>query len=67
MAKKYVLNESFFFLHELLGKNFEYGQQLGDEEQASYVIDGEKPQSNGVQVEIGKYIHDDRGCLYCNN
>ena len=54
MAKGYVLNESFFFLCEFLGKDFENGPCLRDEEQASNIIDGEKQQSNGVQVETSK-------------
>jgi hypothetical protein len=54
MAEGYVLNEEFFFLCEFLGKDFEYGPSFWDEEQASDIIDGEKPQSNGVQVEISK-------------
>ena len=54
MAKGYVLNEAFFFLCEFLGKEFVYGRQFWDEEHASDIIDGEKPQSNGVQQEIGK-------------
>jgi hypothetical protein len=44
------LNEEFFFLCEFLGKDFEYGAHLWDEEQASDIIDGEKTQSNYVQV-----------------
>ena len=54
MAKGYVLNESFFFLCEFLGKYFVDGPQFWDEKRASDIIDGEKPQSNGVQQEIGK-------------
>jgi hypothetical protein len=54
MAEAYVLNESFFFLCEFLGKDFEYGPCFWDEERASDIIDGEKPQSNGVQLEISK-------------
>ena len=54
MVEGYVLNESFFFLCEFLGKDFEDGPHFWDEEWASYIIDGEKPQSNGVQVEISK-------------
>jgi hypothetical protein len=48
------LNEAFFFLCEFLGKDFEDGSCFWDEERASNSIDGEKPQSNGVQVEISK-------------
>ena len=54
MAKGYVLNESFFFRCEILGKYFEGGQWIWDEERARDIIDGEKPQSNGVQVEFGE-------------
>ena len=54
MVEGYVLNEAFFFLCEFLGKYFEDGPRFQDEEQASDIIDGEKPQSNGVQVEISK-------------
>ena len=54
MVEGYVLNEAFFFLCEFLGKDFEDGPCFWDEEWASYIIDGEKPQSNGVQVEISK-------------
>jgi hypothetical protein len=54
MAEGYVLNEAFFFLCEFLGKDFEDGPCFWDEEQALDIIDGEKPQSNGVQVEISK-------------
>jgi hypothetical protein len=54
MAEGYVLNEAFFFLFEILGKDFEYGPHLWDEERATYIIDGEKQHSNGVQVEISK-------------
>ena len=54
MAEGYVLNEAFFFLCEFLGKEFVYGPQFWDEEHASDIIDGEKPQCNGVQQEIGK-------------
>jgi hypothetical protein len=54
MVEGYVLNEAFFFLCEFLGKDFEYGSRFWDEERASDIIDGEKPQSNGVQVEISK-------------
>ena len=54
MAEGYVLNEAFFFLCEFLGKDFEDGPQIWDEEQASNIIDGEKTQSNGVQVDISK-------------
>ena len=49
-----VFNEAFFFLCEFLGKDFEDGPRIWDEERASYIIDGEKPQSNVVQVEISK-------------
>ena len=48
MAEGYVLNEAFLFLCEFLGKYFEYGPQIWDEEHATNIIDGEKPQSNGV-------------------
>lgn len=54
MDEGYVLNGTFFFLCKYLGKVFEDGPRLWDEERASDIIDGEKPQSNGVQVEIGK-------------
>ena len=54
MAKGYVLDEAFFFLCEFLDKDFEDGPWIWDEEQASNIIDGEKPQSNGVQVDISK-------------
>ena len=54
MAKGYVLNEAFFFLCELLGKDFEDGPWIWDEERTSYIIDGEKTKSNGVQVDISK-------------
>jgi hypothetical protein len=54
MAEGYVLNKSFFLLCEFLGKDFEDGPRFWDEERASYIIDGEKPQSNDVQVEISK-------------
>ena len=54
MAEGYVLNEAFFFLCEFLGKDFEDGPRIWDEERASYIIDGEKTQSNGVQVDISK-------------
>jgi hypothetical protein len=54
MVEGYVLNEAFFFLCEFLGKDFEDGPRFWDEERASDIIDGEKPQSNGVQVEISK-------------
>ena len=54
MAEGYVLNEAFFFLCEFLGKDFEDEPRFQDEERASDIIDGEKPQSNGVQVEISK-------------
>jgi len=57
MAEGYVLNEAFLFLCEFLGKEFVDGPQFWDEERASDIIDGEKPQSNGVQQEIGKYNH----------
>ena len=50
----YVLNEVFFFLCEFLGKDYEYGPWIWDEGCAKYIIDGEKPQSNGVQVEFGE-------------
>ena len=49
MAEGYVLNESFFFLCEFLGKDFEDGPLFWDEERAPYIIYGEKPQSNGVK------------------
>ena len=54
MVEGYVLNEAFFFLCEFLGKEFVYDPQFWDEEHASDIIDGEKPQGNGVQQEIGK-------------
>jgi len=54
MAEGYVFNESFFFLCKFLGKDFQDGPRIWDEEQASDIIDGEKPQSNGVQVDISK-------------
>ena len=54
MAEGYVLNEAFFFLCEFLGKDFEDGPHIWDEERASDIIDGEKAQSNGVQVDISK-------------
>jgi hypothetical protein len=54
MAEGCVLNESFYFLCEFLGKDFEDGPRFWDEERASDIIDGEKPQSNGVKVEISK-------------
>ena len=54
MAEGYVLNEAFFFLCEFLGKDFEDGPWIWDEERASDIIDGEKTQSNGVQVDISK-------------
>ena len=54
MVEGYVLNEAFFFLCEFLGKDFEDGPSVWDEEQASNIIDGEKPQSNGVEVQISK-------------
>ena len=45
---------SIFFLFEFLGKDFEDGPCFWDEEWASDIIDGEKPQYNGVPVEISK-------------
>ena len=48
MVEGYVLDEAFFFLCEFLGKYFEDGPQIWDEEHATNIIDGEKPQSNGV-------------------
>jgi hypothetical protein len=54
MVEGYVLNEAFFFLCEFLGKDFEDGPRIWDEERASDIIDGAKPQSNGVQVDINK-------------
>ena len=54
MAEGYVLNETFFFLCEFLGKDFEDGPRIWDEEWASNIIDGEKQQSNGVQVDINE-------------
>ena len=54
MAEGYVLNETFFFLCEFRSKDFEDGPHFWDEERASDIIDGEKPQSNGVQVKISK-------------
>ena len=54
MVYGYILNESFFFLCEFLGKYFVDGTQFWDEKRASDIIDGEKAQSNGVQQEIGK-------------
>ena len=53
MTKGYVLNEEFFFVCEFLGKDFEDGTQFWDQECASDIIDGEKPQTNGVQEVIG--------------
>ena len=43
MVVGYVLNDAFFFLCEFLGKDFQDGAWIWDEEQASYIIDGEKP------------------------
>jgi len=54
MAKGYVLNEEFFFLCELLGKDYEDGPWIWDEAFAADIIYGEKPQSNGVKVEFGE-------------
>ena len=54
MSEGYVLNESFFFLCEFLGKYYEDGPRIWDEACATEIIDGEKPQSNGVQVEFGE-------------
>ena len=54
MDEGYVLNEEFLFLCEFLGKDFEDGPCFWDEEWAPYIIEGEKPQSNGVQVKISK-------------
>ena len=52
MAKGYVLNEAFFFLCEFLGKDYEYGPRIWDEARVVDIIDGEKSQSNGVQVQV---------------
>lgn len=54
MAEGYVLNETFLFLCEFLSKDFKDGSHFWDEERASHITDGEKPQSNGVQVQISK-------------
>ena len=54
MAEGYVLNEAFFFLCEFLGKDYEDGPRIWDEARAPYIIDAEKPQSNGFQVEVGE-------------
>ena len=54
MAEGYVLNEAFFFLCEFLGKYYEDGPRIWDEARVADIIDGEKPQSNGVQVEFGE-------------
>jgi len=54
MVEGYVLNEAFLFLCKFLGNDFEDGPRFWDEECASDIIDGEKPQSNGVEVEINK-------------
>jgi hypothetical protein len=54
MAEGYVLNELLSFLCEFIGNNFEYGPCFWDEEHTSNIIDGQKPQYNGVQVEISK-------------
>ena len=48
MGEGYVLNEPFLFICEFHGKDFEDDPQIGDEECATNIIDGEKPQSNGV-------------------
>ena len=50
MAEGYVLNEAIFVLCEFLGKYYEDGPRIWDEACATDIIDGEKPQSNGVQV-----------------
>ena len=67
MVEGYVLNEAFFFLCEFLGKDFEDGPRFWDEERESDIIDEEKPQYNGVQVEISKKICDHCGCFSCNH
>ena len=54
MAMGYVLNETFFFPCEYLSKDIEDGPRIWDEEGTSDIIDEEKPQSNGVQVDISK-------------
>ena len=48
------LNETFFFLCALLDKDYGYGPWIWDEARATNIIDGEKPQYNGVQVEFGE-------------
>ena len=50
MTEGYVFNEAFFILCEFLGKDYEDGPWIWDEACAADIIDGEKPQSNGVQV-----------------
>ena len=52
--KGYVLNEAFFFLCEFVGKYYEDGPQIWDEACAVDITDEEKPQYNGVQVEVGE-------------
>ena len=54
MAEGYVLNQAFLFLCEFLGKDYEDGPRIWDEACAIDIIDGEKPQYNGVQVEVGE-------------
>ena len=54
MVEGYVMNEAFFFLCEFLSKDVEYQSHFLDDEWASYIIDGEKQQTNGVKVEISK-------------
>lgn len=49
------MNEvAFFFLCDFLGKYFEDGSQLWDEECVSNIIDVEKLQYNDAKVEVGK-------------
>ena len=52
MAEGYVLNGVFFFLYEFHCKDFKGGPCFWDEEWALDIIDGEKPQYYGVQIEI---------------
>lgn len=54
ITEGYVLNEAFFFLCEFLGKDFKDEPHFWDDEWAFDIINGEKTQSNGVQVEISK-------------
>ena len=54
MVEGYVLNEAFFFLCEFLSKDYEDGPWIWDEAHATDIIEGEKTQSNGVQVEFGE-------------